>query len=252
MIDLSEIAGVELQADKISDKKYLKKTGIYTAELSMAYMKESKNGAIGIQLDFTTEEGETYAVNNLWVTNRKGEPFYIIQKGDKKGEKDVLPGMKELMKYSQLLTGKKESFNETEDTIYPIYDKEKGAMVDKTVKSVPSFVGKIVQLVLQETVKDKTALNSGSGKYDPTGETMIVLELKTLLDGVTGKTLAEVESGSEAGYKNIFLKKIVEEPIYVPKGIVGRLPASVNSKDSGEHKPKVNADDTADAAPFGQ
>ena len=250
MIDLGEIAGVELQADQISDKKYLKKSGVYTAELVMVYMKESKNGATGIQLDFQTEDNEIYTVDNLWVTNRKGEPYYVVSKGPDKGDKKPLPGMMDLMKYCKLLTGNAEEFQKTDTTIYPVYNKDKKAFVDSEVKSVPGLIGNVVQLVLQETVQDKTALNSGSGKYEPTGETRVSLELKTILDGATGKTLAEKEAGLEGKYKATFLKKIAENPIYVPKNVVGRV-VGVDEKDSGEHKPKVNADDAPDSAPFG-
>jgi len=250
VINIDNINNVELQVDKVNDSKWIKNSGIYTTEIEMAYMMESKGGAKGISLHFVTEKGEKYN-KDIYMTNKKGSPYYIDKQTK---EQRLLPGANDVIKYCELITGKRDAYNVTEDTIYPVWDKESKGEIDKTVSSVVPLIGKIVQLALRETVEDKTALNSGSGNWEPTGDTKIVIEIAAMLDGVTGKTLGEKTAGLESTYKDKFLNKIAEDPIFVPKKVVGTLPPGV-SGGSGQVKPKVNADTTAGAgdagSPFG-
>lgn len=247
MVDFSKFGDVELQDDKISDAKWLKKSGLYTAEIEMAYLGEADSGAQKLALNFVTEAGEKFS-KDVYFTNKKGGTTYI----DKKTKKEeLLPGMLEVMKYSELVAGDKSALNTTEPLLYQVYDKEKKGDVEKEVQSVVGLTGKVVQLALRETVEDTTVRNSATGDYEKNGETKIVLQIAAMLDGATGKSLSEKKGGLESTYKGKFLNVIAENPILVPKKVTGKLPAGMDDKDSGEHKPKVNADDDTDSAPFG-
>ena len=198
---------IEIQEQRVAGSgQQIKESGVYVAELTMARFAESKGGASSLVLSFVTE-AEQKLTRTVWFTNKNGETFW-----EKNGRKGNLPGFNELSRLSELLAGNAKAFGNLEDKIVPVYDREKGEEVPTESKVAIELIGKPVTICVRKTLEDKTALNQASGKYEPNGETRIVMEIEGYVDPVDGKTAAEKLGNKDASFIEKFKTAVEKSP----------------------------------------
>ncbi len=231
-LDLDE--SLEIQEQRIAGPSaFIKDSGIYTAQITMARLIESTGGANAAVLTFETEEGQKLT-RTVWFTNKKGQTYW--EKNDRKGN---LPGYEELCRLSELLTDSIHSFGSTEDKVVDVWSYEKKEEVPTESKVIMSFIGKPVKLLIRKTLEDATELDASTGKYEPNGKTKTVTEVEGYVNPINDKTSAEKKANRDAVSLEKF-KALLEKTPVNDKRKVATGDASEEKKES---KPSEAAKD---------
>ena len=151
--------GLETQEDRLGGFSR-KETNVYPLDIKIAYITESKNGALGLNL-IGTINGQEYREPVIWFTNRDKENFY---KDKDSGKKKPLPGFVTVNNLCRLAVDKELFELDTEDKTVKIYDPEEKKEVPKSVPCITELHGsKVLVAVVEQTVNKSE--EDGKGGY---------------------------------------------------------------------------------------
>lgn len=171
-------------------------TDIYDASVKLAYAGESTNGAKNVTLVLDVNGREVK--ETIYVTNRKGEPFYV----DKTTKKNMpLPGFSLIDDLCLFTTEAPLSATNMEEKTVKVYDPEQKKEVNKPVPVLVDLLTKPVKVAIQREIVDKTK-QGDDGQYHPTGETRTQNAIVKFMHPETGRTVNEY-------------KHEIEDPIYM-------------------------------------
>lgn len=181
-------------------------SGIYAGVVSMAYLEQSKGGALAVVLTIKTDEGREIRNQKLWVQSRasKGNKNFYM---DKDGKKNYLPGFVTANSLALLAAAKELSALTPEEKTIKIYNFEAKADVPTKVQVLVELLDQAVHVgVVRQTV-DKNAQNA-SGDYVPSGETRDENEIDKFFRARDRLTTAEVLAGAtEAAFYDTWSAK---------------------------------------------
>lgn len=169
-------------------------SGLYPMVVSMAHIKKSDGGAIGLVLTLKADDKEVR--QTLWMTSgtAKGCKNYYE---DKNGAKQYLPGFIHANALALLTTGKEISQLDTETKVINLYSAEAKAEVPTKVEAVMDLIGKEILVGLIKQTVDKTKKNDATGVYEPTGETREENEIDKFFRAKDRMTTAEIRAQAE-------------------------------------------------------
>ena len=203
---------IQAEKDVLGGGGSLLETGVYDFTIEMAYASKSAGGAAALNVHLKSDSGATLR-KAIYVTNKKGENFYI----GKDGQKAYLPGFL-LATNLCLLTVKKELHQVTpEDKTIMLYDFDAKKELPTKAKVLVDLIGQRVTVSIVKEVVDKTA-KQGDGSYAPTGETREQNELSKVFNE-DGLTQLEKDSGAtEAKFKAAWIAQYGDKKINKAKG----------------------------------
>ena len=179
---------IQAEKDVLGGGGSLLETGVYDFTIEMAYASKSAGGAAALNVHLKSDSGATLR-KAIYVTNKKGENFYL----GKDGQKAYLPGFL-LATNLCLLTVKKELHQVTpEDKTIMLYDFDAKKELPTKAKVLVDLIGQRVTVSIVKEVVDKTA-KQGDGSYAPTGETREQNEIDKFFHIDTGMTVAELRA----------------------------------------------------------
>ena len=163
---------------------------IYIGTIKVAYAGTSQGGATSVSL-VVDADGKEYR-ETFYVTNRKGENFFISQ--DKK--KVPLPGFTVVDDICLIASGKPLANQETEEKVIKLYDFEQRAEVPKSVPVLTDLIGQKIALGILKQLENKNAKNA-AGEYEATEETREVNVVDKVFHPEMKLTVAEARNGKE-------------------------------------------------------
>lgn len=174
-------------------------SGLYKAQVALAYITKSAGGAMGLVLNLKTETGKEIR-QTLWMTSgtAKGCKNYYETKD---GEKQYLPGFNHANSLALLTCGKEISAMDTETKVVNVYSPEAKSEVPTKVEMLMDLIGKEIIVGLIKQTVDKTKKNDSTGVYEATGETRDENEIDKLFRAKDRMTTAEIRAQAEtAGF----------------------------------------------------
>ena len=182
---------VEVDTDVISSgTSYLMESGIHTLKIDNAYLELSKGGAYSLVMNATNPEGQRIR-QQFWMTSGTAKGCKNTYT-DKQGNEKYLPGFTMANGLAVLATGKPIGEIATEEKVIKIYNRDAGGEAPTTVKMFTDLVGTTVKAAIFKQTVDRTALNSATGTYEPTGETRDENEVVKFFRAADNFTLAEL------------------------------------------------------------
>ena len=185
----------EIQEEKLVDTLggYLLPTGIYPVTIDMAYMSKSKKGADAVNFVFKTAEGKEMK-ETIYVTNRKGETFYI----DKKDQsKKYLPGYNQVNAVCALAADSTLGAvaGNAEELVIKIWDFDARADINTSVPVLTDLIGKRVVIGIHN-IKENKNVEKSPGEWVPGPELRNINTLDKTFNE-EGFTQAELKTGAK-------------------------------------------------------
>lgn len=190
--------GIEKPDDYVGGSKTLP-SGIYEAIIKTAYAETSPGGSLGVHFNFVIDGNDYF--ESQYVTNRKGDNFYITKKNNKKV---LLPGYVIVDDLCLIAANKCVQDMETEKKVIMTYDRTSYGTVNKEVDMLMDLIGQKVAIAIRE-VKDFKSEKQGD-KYVPTNQTFIFNEIVKVLHPTERMTVAEAKQGKESIFWDAWLK----------------------------------------------
>ena len=183
---------------------YILDTDAYDFIVDMAYIDESKGGAMSLNLNLKTQKGDQLK-QTLWLTGGKAKGqnnFYL----DKNGDKQYLPGFSLANNLCLLAIGKPIAEVAHETKAVNVYNPElkKEAPVPREV--LMELLGAAITLGVVKQIVDKNVLVNGT--YVPSGETREENDIDKTFRTKDGLTAAEIRAGAtEAAFLAAWTEK---------------------------------------------
>jgi hypothetical protein len=193
--------GLEQSEDRIGGFS-LFDTDAYLCTIKAAYAGQSTGGAQSLTL-VVDADGKEYS-ETLYVTNRKGENFFLNK--DDKTKKIGLPGFT-IADHICLVTCEKHLNEMTgEEKVMNVYDPAAGRQMPKNVPMVVELIGKQLYLGIVKNLENK---NEKQGdEYVPTAETRETNNIEKVFHFPTKLTVPEVENEkTEAEFFDAWVNK---------------------------------------------
>ena len=197
---------------------YILPSDIYMLTVETAFLQPAASGAVGAVLRFKTQEGNKDYRETIYITNRKGETFYV-----KDGQQHLLPGYLMMDTLCQMVTGKSLENQNTELRTVKVYDPELQKEVPAEREVLVDLQGGLVYAGIIKSVEDKTKKDS-SGAYVPTGETREANSISKFFHSESKQTLAEAIAGTDSKFFADWLTKYKDQVINNAKGVTGGAP----------------------------
>lgn len=168
----------------------VKDTGIYPAEIDLAFIKKADSGALMFNITFLLEDKSKFSISEcIQSGDAKGnKPYYIDKKSQ---EKVALPGFTTISTITELLLGKSlDQFTDAdvETKTINLYSAQHSKEIPQDVPFVTALKGLKVNLGLLKVVTNKQVKQGTS--YVDTNEKREINELNKLFDA-GGFTLSE-------------------------------------------------------------
>ena len=165
-------------------------SGIYNAEVTLAYLKTAASGALALALELKTEAGQVVR-QDFWMTSgtaKGGKNYY-----EKDGEKFYLPGFTMANSLALLTVGKEIGQLETETKVINLYSSEAKTEVPTKVEMFTDLLGtQIIAGIIKQTV-DKN-VKDAAGNYVASGETREENEIDKFFRMRDRMTTAEIRA----------------------------------------------------------
>ena len=198
-----------LNTDKsIADEKdsvggsRIRDSALYPMTIALAYLTKSTGGALALNLLLKDDDGDIR--QQLWMTNKQGQNFYL----DKKGDKQYLPGFNMANSLCLLTLGKEIASLDTEEKVISLWNFETKGEVPTKVDMVTDLLGKEVLVGLHRRKTDVTKKNEATGEYEPTGEFKEENEIDKFFRAEDRLTSSEIRAGAtEAAFADTWAKK---------------------------------------------
>ena len=197
---------------------YILPSDIYMLTVETAYLQPATSGAVGVVLRFKTKEGNKDYRETIYITNRKGETFYV-----KDGQQHLLPGYLMIDTLCQMVTGNSLENQNTELRTVKVYDPELQKEVPAEREVLVDLQGGLVYAGIIKSVEDKTKKDA-SGAYVPTGETREANSISKFFHSESKQTLAEAIAGTDSKFFADWLTKYKDQVINNAKGVAGGAP----------------------------
>lgn len=194
---------------------YILPSDIYMLTVETAFLQPATSGAVGVVLRFKTKEGNKDYRETVYITNRKGETFYV-----KDGQQHLLPGYLMIDTLCQMVTGKSLENQNTELRTVKVYDPELQKEVPAEREVLVDLQGGDVYAGIIKSVEDKTKKDA-SGAYTPTGETREANSISKFFHSESKQTLAEAIAGTDSKFFADWLTKYKDQVINNAKGVAG-------------------------------
>jgi hypothetical protein len=169
-------------------------TDAYDTKIKLAYAMQSQGGAHGVVL-IGDVGGREYR-ETLWVTNRKGENFFLNR--DDKTKKVPLPGFTVVDDICLATTEKPLAEQETEEKVVNIWDADAKKELPKSVPVLTGLIGQTVTLGIVNQLVNKNE-KDGAGEYQPTAETRNENVIEKVFHTPTKMTMVEARNGKTEG-----------------------------------------------------
>ena len=193
--------GLEESQDRLGGFRPLE-TDIYTGKIKALYAGKSDGGAASLTLiaDFGgTEFRETY-----WVTNKKGENFFLNK--DDKTKKVPLPGFTIADDLCLIATGAPLSEAVFEERTIKLYDYEAKKELPKGVDMLVAAIGQPISLGILKVLENKN--EKVGDEYVPTAETREINVTDKVYHPEQKLTVAEARQGqTEAKFWDSWLER---------------------------------------------
>lgn len=166
-------------------------TDIYTGVIKMAYAGQSTGGARNVSLvvDF---EGREYR-ETVYVTNRKGENFYLNPQD--KSKKVSLPGFLTIEHLCIVTTGKPLNEQQAEEKVVKIYDPEARQELPTSVMMLTGLLGQTASFGIVKQLENKS--DKVGDEYIPNAETRDTNVIDKIFHTETKLTVPEATKGVE-------------------------------------------------------
>lgn len=197
---------------------YILPSDIYMLTVETAFLQPATSGAVGVVLRFKTKEGGKDYRETVYITNRKGETFYV-----KDGQQHLLPGYLMIDTLCQMVTGNSLEKQNTELRTVKVYDPELQKEVPAEREVLVDLQGGLVYAGIIKSVEDKTKKDA-SGAYVPTGETREANSISKFFHSESKQTLAEAIAGTDSKFFADWLTKYKDQVINNAKGVAGGAP----------------------------
>ena len=210
---LQKKAGIgETTQDKIGGGSFIINSGAYPAKVTKAYLQQSNSSsAVAIVFEFKLPDDKTLN-ETIWVTNGKGENFYVDQKS---GKPAYLPGFELASNIAYVTTGKELAALTPEDKVIEIYNSELKKKAPTPVKMLMDIVDTELIVGIQKVVEFKQAKNQATGKYEDTAETRETNEIVNVFN-VAGFTALEAKTEAKEldfiiKFKEVYTSEFVRD-----------------------------------------
>lgn len=164
----------------------------YTGTIKLAYAGKSPNSNaqfIALHIDVNGFEYK----EQIYITNRDGEPFYL----DKKDQsKQMLPGLVHINHACLVTTGYELKDQDVEEKVVKLWDFEKGAETNQTVPVLVDLIGKEIGVGIKKETVDKRK-KGDDGQYHNTGETRDENKVDIVFHAESGRIVNEIRAGEE-------------------------------------------------------
>lgn len=175
-----------IQADKdvIGGSKFgAWESGAYDTVIELAYVDESKGGAMNINFVFKTQDGKELR-QQIYVTSgkEKGQTNFYT---DKDGNKKYLPGFTQANDICLLSSGEALSDIETETKTLSLYSFEQKKEVPTKKEVLVDLIGKEITLGVVKVIEDK---------YNKPGETRTINDISKVFRTSDRMTANEIRS----------------------------------------------------------
>lgn len=159
----------EILEDRVGSFQALE-SDIYTGEIKVAYLGESKSGSafLHIELDIPktdTFRGGTYR-ENIYISNRNGETFWVDKDSQ---EKRSMKGFNIANAIAALITGEGLMEQDFEERVFKLRNFETGKDEDTTVDCPVNLLGQEISLGIVKAIVNKNE-KGDDNKYYPTSE----------------------------------------------------------------------------------
>jgi hypothetical protein len=169
----------------------------YDTVISLAYVDESKGGALSVNFTFNTPEGKELR-QSIYITSGKdkGQLNYYT---DKEGNKKYLPGFTVVNDICLLALGSELSEVETETKTISLYNYDAKKEVPTKKEVLVDLLGKDITLGILQVIQDK---------YNKPDETVTVNEISKVFRTEDKFTVNEIKaSESEAKFYSLWVEK---------------------------------------------
>jgi len=192
-----QAADAETQEDRVVGGYEPLPSGIYDAEITLAYAGKAQNSDAQNVTVHAQIDGKEYR-ETIYITNRNGEPFFV----DKNSGKQVyLPGYSTINDLCLFATEAPLTEQETETKTIKLYNFDERKELPTEVPVLTGLIGQKVKLAILRCIDDKRARQQ-DGSYAETGETRVSNEIDKVLHPETSRTvneyLREVDPGEFA------------------------------------------------------
>lgn len=194
-------ANVAEEKDTLGGGFSLLDSDIYLSTIKSAYLSKATSGAMALNLEVTTEQGQNHS-ETLYFTNKAGSVTYK----NKNGEENYLPSYITADAIA-LFTTQKPLVEQTEEAkVINVYNFDQKKEVPTQVPMLVDMLGKQVNLAILKQVVDKVQKDS-SGKYVPTGETKEENVISKVFHPTNLKTTVEIKAQKDAEFHEAWLSK---------------------------------------------
>lgn len=192
--------GLEETQDRIGGSFTLE-TDIYNMTVKMAYAITSSGGAQGVV--FIGDNGGKEYRETLWVTNKKGENFFLNK--DDKTKKVPLPGFTVMDDICVATTEKPLAEQDTEEKVVNIYDFEQQKELPKSVPVLVELIGKPVSLAILKILENKSVKQGDD--YVAVADERHVNAIDKVFHTETRVTMVEARNGQPAAFWDAWLER---------------------------------------------
>lgn len=193
--------GLDKQKETLGGGKQLFSSDVYDATIKVAYMSQSRSGAIAINFEFdinSTPYNET-----IYITNREKKNYYVTSKNTKAG----LPGFNLVNNICRVTLNKELSqLADPETKTLSIYDFESRDNKPTEVPVLMELLGQKLKLAISNSKTNKN-VKDGSGKYVPSNEIINVNKIEHVFN-TNGCNVTEIDKNiTEPEFMNLWLNK---------------------------------------------
>jgi hypothetical protein len=191
--NLASDQSIANEKDSVGGSRVLD-SGLYTFNVTLAYVTVASSGALGLVLGAKTSSGQDYR-ETLWMssgTAKGGKNYY-----EKDGEKIYLPGYLAANSLALLTVGKEISELDTEEKVVNVYDSEAKKEVPTKAQMIMDLLGQQILAGVIKQVVDKTKKNEATNVYEATGETREENVIDKFFRAKDRMTTAEIRAQAE-------------------------------------------------------
>lgn len=191
---------VAQEKESVGGKSFIVETGVYKGIIEVAYGSTAKSGAKAVNLHVRLVDG-TVLRETVYVTNKQGGVTYTNKKDN---TEHFLPGYSQINGLVELVTGKGLASATMEDKVINLWNFDHKKEMPTTVPVLVDLTNKPIEVaVLKELVNKKEQVGN---EWVATAETKEINTIDRFFDVETGKTIGETREGSEAVFKDKWLK----------------------------------------------
>lgn len=194
--NLATDTNVNEEKDTLGGGFGVMESGAHDFIIELAYITESKGGALGLSLSLKTPDGHV-SRPTLWMTSgtaKGGKNYYE----NAQGERNYLPGFIVANHIALITTGQEiiALANNAEEKVVNLYSFDAGGEVPTTVKMLVDLLNQPITLGMIKQIVDKNVQQS-DGSYAPGGETREENEVDKVFHPQTRLTVLEMKAGAE-------------------------------------------------------